>query len=140
MNELLHERLKQIYLNWLVELLSAQGIKPDINLAGQIQAKAEFIAQNLLFIEEENDGLFPLYFVKWARYKNGLLVVEIEKRSGKQNYIVITEDMRLVDAPESLPQGDWAVIPTPKGVACRGSQRLTEGWSNLVLPTHTEGV
>ena len=131
---ILKDKLQLIYKRWIVDSLVVQGYPCNDSIAKQIQAKATFIADNLILnYDVDDNGLFPLLFIKTSTVDNNSnLTVYTEMRDTMDKYtgvVTFVDDSlqaHLVVA-DGIYNRDCISVCGITGVPCRGLQGLTGG-------------
>ena len=131
---ILKDKLQLIYKRWIVDSLVVQGYPCNDSIAKQIQAKANFIADNLMLnYDVDDNGLFPLLFLKTSSVdNNGTLTVYTEMREPMAKYagvVTFVDDSLQVHlkVADGIYNRDCISVCGITGVPCRGLQGLTEG-------------
>ena len=131
---ILKDKLQFIYTRWIVDSLVVQGYPCNDSIAKQIQAKANFITDNLMLnYNADDNGLFPLLFIKTSTVdSNGTLTVYTEMREPMAKYagvITFVDDSLQVHlkVTDGIYNRDCISIQGITGVPCRGLQGLTGG-------------
>lgn len=131
---ILKDKLQLIYKRWIVDSLVVQGYPCNDSIAKQIQAKANFIADNLILnYDVDDNGLFPLLFIKTSSIdSSGILTLYTDMRQPVDNFTgVITFIDDSLQPHIMVAQGiynrDCISVCGITGVPCRGLQGLTGG-------------